>query len=911
MQKNVLTVVKTNRLHSLKTLSNVKPYSLHPIWKVIFTFCLFLFALGLQAQVTGIVTDSRSKEPLDFVNVFYEGTTVGDQTDENGRFAIREDSAYTELTIATMGYVTQKIRLKPGIGKNKDLKIKLVPEPRTLQGVTVTTRRTRYSRKNNPAVDLMRKVIEHKKLNDLHSKDYFSYTKYEKMTFAINEFTDKVFEMDEGKRWAFLKDHVEYNAKTGKLILPLTVDEILSGIYYRKDPKTEKTLIKAKNSRGINELINTGEILTTVLQDCFTDVNIYDEECRLLQFHFKSPIARSAINFYRYYIQDTLAIDNDSVIDVGFLPNNMQDIGFSGHLYIMKDSTYQVRRVELQIPHRSDVNFVENMLIEQNMEELPTGERVVASNDMLIELKVNSWLNKLQVQRTIRNFDYAFAAIPKQVFKHIKGTVFTEPDATMHTDDNYWSEYRKVELTDSESEMDSFLDKLTHIKGFKVVMFGMKALIENFVETSDSTQNNKFDFGPINTIINHNDYDKYRFRISGLTTANLNPHLFWNGYVAYGTKTHNVYGRSEVTYAFNRKAYLTREFPRNNISVSYWNDITSPFDKFMPTDKDNMFTNFRTSKVDQFTHAREFRLMYDREWYDGRKLTATFTRASNEPVDQLFYQRLGTDPNVSERGMSALTYDPSQHIRKINTTEFKLSMSFEPGATYINTKQRRIKINKDAPIISVSHTMGVDGLFGGQYNYNVTEVGLYKRFYVPAGWGYISSDIKGGIQWNTVPFPLLIHPAANQSYILMDNTFSLISSLEFLNDRYLQGMFEWDLCGKIFNRIPLLKKLQWREMVGVNVLWGTLTDKNNPASSGYTDSQLFYFPGHFLQAPDGSIYYENNTVVMDPHKPYIELRLGVHNIFKLFHIEYIRRLTYRDDPNTNKAGVRFMIRMMF
>ena len=853
-----------------------------------------------------MVIDSRSRKPIDYVNVYYDGKNVGDLTDENGRFVVREDSAWDELTISTMGYVTQKVKLQRG--KTKDLKIKLVPEPRTLQGVTITAKKTKYSRKNNPAVDLMRKVIGHKKSNDLHSKDFFSYTKYEKMTFSINEFTDKVFDLEEGRRWAFLKEHVEYCPQTGKLILPLTVDETLSDIFYKKDPKTEKTLIKAKHSRGINELINTGEILTTILKDCFTDVNIYDEECRLLQFHFKSPIANSAINFYRYYIQDTLTVENDSVIDIGFLPNNQQDIGFSGHLYIMKDSTYQVRKVELRIPARSDVNFVESMLITQDLEELPTGERVAVTNDMLIELKVSSWLSKLQVQRTIRQFDYAFAPIPKQVFKHIKGNVFTEPDATMHTDNGYWNQYRKVELTQSESSMDSFLDRITKIKGFKYVMIGAKALIENFVETSDSTQNNKFDFGPINTIISHNHYDNFRFRVSGLTTANLNPHLFWDGYLAYGTKTHNIYGRTQLTYSFNKKAYLTREFPKNNLSIQYWNDITSPFDKFIPTDKDNVFTAVKTSKVDQYNHTRELRVMYDKEWYDGRKLTATFTRASNTAVDALFYQPLGTDENVNATGdISQLRYDPYKCVHKIRTSEFKLSMSFEPGATYINTKQRRIKINKDAPIVTVSHTMGLKGFLGGEYNYNVTEAGIYKRFYVPGGWGYISSDFRAGIQWNIVPFPLLIHPAANQSYILEDNTFSLISNLEFLNDRYAQAMVEWDICGKIFNRIPLLKKLQWREMVGVNVLYGRLTEKNNPASTGYSDSKLFYFPGHYL--PDGS--YECNTVTMDPHKPYIELRLGVHNVFKIFHIEYVRRLTYLDNPGTNKQGVRFMFRMMF
>ena len=354
--------------------------------------------LEINAQVTGQVIDSKTRKPVDFCNVFYQGKGVGEMTDENGHFVIKENPKWTELTIQTMGYITQVVKLQPG--KTKNLKIRLVQEPRQLQTVTVTAKKGKYSRKNNPAVDFMNKVIQHKKFNDLKANEFFSYSKYEKMTFSLNEFTDKIFDVEEGKRFAFLKDHVETCPKTGKLILPLTVDETLSSVFFRKKPETLKQLVKAKNSRGINDLINTGEILTTTLKDCFTDVNIYDEECRLLQLHFKSPIANSAISFYRYYLSDTIAIENDSVIEVGFIPNNQQDVGFSGRLYIMKDSTYQVRRVELTIPRRSDVNFVENMQIEQEFEEMEDGQRVMTQNDMLIELKLMNWLQKLQVQRT-------------------------------------------------------------------------------------------------------------------------------------------------------------------------------------------------------------------------------------------------------------------------------------------------------------------------------------------------------------------------------------------------------------------------------------------------------------------------------------------------------------------------------
>ena len=850
----------------------------------------------LFSQVTGVVVDAKTRQPLEVVNVYYEGKNVGEQTDENGRFVIREEDEWNELTISTMGYKTQVVKLKPG--QKKNLRIRLQPDPRMINEVTVSAKKTKYSRKNNPAVELMRKVIAAKKFNSLEAHDYYFYTKYEKLTFSVNEFSDKFFEEGDFKQLAFLKDHAEVCEQTGKTILPLTVDEVVSDNFYRKHPETKKQLIKGEVSKGVNELFNTGEIITTTLKDVFTDVDIYENECRLLQYPFKSPIADNAISFYRYYLMDTLFVEGDKVVEVGFTPNNQQDFGFSGSVFVMLDSTWQVRRVELNIPRRSDVNFVENMVIMQDYETLPSGERVVTVNDMLIELKLMKWVSKFQVQKTVRYTDFSFEPIAPKIFKRIKGTTFKDPDANMKEDD-FWNQYRMVELTESESKMDTFIKRIENIKGFKYFIFVFKALVENFVETSDSLATNKVDIGPVNTMISQNNYDKLRLRISALTTANLHEHIFASGYLAYGTKYDNFYGKANLTYSFNKKAYLPREFPQNNLSVYYMNDITTPFDKYIHTDKDNMFLSIHASDVNHLMHTREWGVTYDKEWYSGMKAMLSLTSTINKPVEALFYQRVATGPKPDMP-----VNDKSYWVKDIHSTELKVAFSYEPGATYINTKQRRLKVNFDAPIFYVSHTFGLNNVFGGDYDYNLTEASIYKRFWV-GSWGKIDTYVKGGIQWQVVPFPFLIHPAANQSYIVEDQTFSLISNYEFLNDRYLSAMFSWDLNGKIFNRIPLLKKLKWREYIGLNMLWGQLTDKNNPYKSG--DPKLFYFPGHFEN--DGS--YVASTHVMDPKTPYFELVLGVHNIFKLLHVEYVRRLTYLNHPRTHRNGIRFMVRMTF
>ena len=234
-------------------------------------------------------------------------------------------------------------------------------------------------------------------------------------------------------------------------------------------------------------------------------------------------------------------------------------------------------------------------------------------------------------------------------------------------------------------------------------------------------------------------------------------------------------------------------------------------------------------------------------------------------------------------------------------------LRYQPGVTWINTKQRRIATNNDAPIFSLNHTAGLYNFGRADYAFNFTEAGIYKRFWL-ASWGKIDAYVKGGVQWNKVPFPLLIMPAANLSYIMEDYTFNLIDNMEFLNDRYASLMLSWDMNGKIFNRIPLLKKLKWREYIACNVLWGTLTKKNNPfLERNATDGRLLHFPGHFNA--DGSYTYTSHA--MDYRKPYVEVIAGIHNIFKLFHIEYVRRLTYTDTPGVDKWGIRGMFRITF
>ena len=847
-----------------------------------FAFLCLLSAIVMHAQkIQGVVTDAETGDSIPMASVVYQGHHVAVISDVNGHYTIDRHEGWN-ITFSAVGY---KSRLVAVTSKTKSrLNIKLTPDKQELGEVTVKAKRQRYSRKNNPAVELMRRVVAAKKKTDLTLNDYYQYNKYEKITLSLNDLKPEQLETGPFKRHPWLVEQVEVSPATGKMILPVSVDETVSKKIYRRDPRSEKTIIMGQTSKGVNDLFQTGDIINTVVKDVFTDIDLYQDHIRLLQYPFISPISNEGINFYRYYIEDTLKIERDSCIHLQFLPNNQNDMGFRGDLYILKDSSLHVRRCEMTIPRQSNVNFVENVKILQEYSQLPDGQWVLSKDDMTTDLSLVSFMRSATVTRTTCLTDYSFDPLPNKLFKGMTKEV-TEADAQMR-DEEFWQQYRQVELTKSESSMDKFVHRIENVKGMKYVIFVLKALFENSIETSTP---NYVDICPVNTILSHNYVDGWRSRLSLKTTANLNKHFFLSGYYGHGWGSRKDYYMAELTYSLNAKKYMPHEFPRRTMTIQISKDVCSPGDRFMDTDKDNFMVALKWAKTDKmmFYNRQQVTFEYETDW--GLKATVSGKREENEACGQMTFRTLDQPAPVEFRRTGNGEF--------MHTTEVSARLRYAPGETYINNKLRRRVINFDAPVFSISHTMGFNGVLGGQYNYNYTEAHIYKRFWL-SSWGKLDIDLKTGIQWNKVPYPLLIHPAANQSYIIAPETFNLINTMEFLNDRFASFMVSWDLNGKLFNRIPLIKKLHWREYIGFRMLWGTLTDKNNPyLDQNRGSSRLMYFP--------------EGCHVMDPDRPYSELVIGVHNIFKFFHVEYVRRLSYNDLPTSPKWGMRYVIAFSF
>ena len=821
------------------------------------------------------VVDWQTGDSIPYANAVYRNLKLGASSDANGHFSIARKVG-EQLTITAIGYKPRHVKITAHTAR--ELKVTLIADSKQLQGIVVKAkRRHKYSRKDNPAVELMRRVIAAKKQTHLENHDYYQYDKYQKVTMAINNLTPDELEGSMFKKAPWLLDQVETCPYNNKLILPISVDETLTQHLYRKNPRDEKDIVLGQSTKGISKLIQTGEALNTIVKDLFKDINLYDDQIDLLQKRFPSPIGSTAISFYHFYIDDTVYVNQDQCIRLQFMPANQQDFGFRGELYVLNDSSLHVKKCDMQLPANTGVNFVDAMKFQQEFTKLSNGEWALTTDNMIAELKLTDLLQRAIVIRTTGMTNYAFTPIDDKLFKG-KAKIIYDTNAKMR-DNDFWAARRTTQLTKSEASMDSFIKRMASTKHFKWVMFASKALIENFIETGSEDKPSKFDIGPVNTFISKNFVDGIRLRASARTTAKFNPHWFFEGYYAYGTRSRRNYYDAKVTYSFNKPEYQPIEFPIRTISFESTSDVESPSDKYLKHNKDNIFMTFRPVKVEQMYFVNRQKINFKWETDYGLATNFEIRTESNRPTAKLVYEKM--DGTL---------------VDKIRVSEVLLGLNYRPGQTYVNSKQKRMTVNLDAPEFNISHTMGIKHFLGSDFNTNLTEVSIYKRFWL-GSWGHVDTRVQGGAQWNKVPFQFLITPPVNTSYFEHQGTFNLMKGLEFLNDRYAMFNLAWDLEGKIFNRIPLIKKLKWREYVAFKGMWGHLTDKNNPyLPQNANDTELYKFP------------VDTRVMTRDP---YMEFVVGVHNIFKFLEVDYVRRLTYTHAPGISKNGIRFGFNLVF
>lgn len=752
-----------------------------------------------------------------------------------------------------------------------------------IKEIVVRPTHNRYSRRNNPAVDFIRKVIEHKDENRIEVKAQYKVEKQEKLSFSIDDFSPWMKKNGLMKQFPFMDNYLDTSEFNGKPILPVSIRETLSDYYYRREPRTEKIILKAKRHEGIDQTFDNEGTLSDNLEEILKEINIFDNNMTILLNKFVSPLSSSlATTYYEYYIVDTLELSGKQYANLAFVPANRQSYGFTGYLYVTLDGNYAVKKVAMNTSRNINLNWVNQLHIEQEFRQEADSTWVMDVENTYAEFAPVQGVQQLYVHQ-FRSYDrYDFAPAEADSVFRLKGAVHVLPEANAQPD-TFWINNRHVPLLERESRLTGMLAEMKKVTFYNVVIKAFEILITDCIPTHPDKKKSVFDFVPVSSTFSSNYVEGFRFRLGGATTANLHPQWFAAGYLAYGLKDRKFKYQAKLTYSFTPKKYHEKESPYNNLSLLHEYDVYKPGGNAPFTNNDNMFVSLKVgTQVTQMQYIRKTELRYEKEWLNSFSIDIRAKNEKNEAAGTLHYNRYASDGTSTE-------------IRDFTTSSAGIQLRFAPGEKAYNSREGKssaFNLAKDAPVFKVFHQTGFKGILGGDYTYNYTEVSAEKRVWL-SSFGHIDAIGKAGKVWNRVPFPMLVLPNTNQSIMLQSETFNMMRPMEFVSDEYASFYITYYLKGWILNRIPLVNRLKLREIISLNVMQGRLSDQNNPAIN---PAGLFQFPAE---------------MVSFGKTPYLEGSIGLDNIFKILRVDYYRRLTYLDEPNIKKNGFRIAFRFAF
>ena len=834
-------------------------------------------ANGQNTIIKGVVTDSITGERLPYVSLIFKGTTIGTATDGDGNFSFSALTDVKNLEVSYLGYDTKEVKVIPG--KTNNLKIKLAPNGITLNEVVVKPKKEKYSKKENPAVKFVKQVIASRESNDPRNHDYFQYDQYEKMVFAMNDYHPKPKKNGKPGKFDFLIDFVD-TLDVGTTILPVSEKELVESVYYRKEPKSEKRIVKGNKSSGVDEIFSRDGI-QQFLNEVFREVDIFKNDIPLFLQRFVSPLSTIGPNYYKYYLLDTLNVNGQKCVDLGFVPFNSETFGFTGHLFVTLDSTFFVQKAILNVPKDINLNFVSGMTIEQTFERTPDSTRIITKDDINVNFKLSEKSKGMYARRLNIYSNHSFDEPDAEralVFKE-SAPVITLKDAYQQSED-FWTSNRPEEaIKKNPNSVEKLMAKFRSVPIFYITEKVVSVLVSGYIPTNKDPLKSKFEFGPMNTAISGNAIEGARFRVGGTTTTAFSRNLFFDGYMAYGTKDEKLKYDALVEYSFNDRKEYRKEFPLNSIRLEYMYDINQLGQQYMYASKDNMFLAWKRQKDTRATYLRQAELTYYHEHYNGLAYGAVIRNRREYATEYAVFDRIGPDGAISP-------------VKSYDMTELELKFRYAKDEKFYQTRNLRYPITFDALIFNFSHVMAKKDLLGSSYDYHRTDIGIQKRFWFSA-FGYVDLITKAGKVWNKVPYPLLILPNANLSYTIQPESYTNMNAMEFISDEYASWDLTYYMNGNLLNRLPLVKKLKWREVFCFRGLWGHLTDKNNPMNGG---EGLYLFP--------------NGSYTLGK-APYMEASIGIENIFKFLRLDYVWRLNYRDHPGLQTNGVRFMMRMSF
>ena len=824
-------------------------------------------ALGQTASVTsitGLVRDSLSREGIAYASISLMGTSEGTIANDKGGFNINTRASFTRLRISAMGYKTKEVEIKPGQGSV--ILVDLASSGVELDEVVVRKGKEKYSKKDNPAVEMIRKLRARRDENDPKRFPHYGYTQYERMMLGLGNLDDIISKPEEQ---AWISEYADTSMLTGKRVLPISIKETVARDYY--DATGHKRIILGSKHAGIDERIDQDNV-KKILDDFMGEIDIFQNDVTLLTNRFVSPLSRIAVDFYKFYLNDTVDVDGERCAVLSFVPFTPQTFGFLGRLYVsLEDTTMFIKRVSMGVPYDINLNYVERMSVVQDFDRAPNGSRLKVRDNIEVSFKLMPGVPEAFARRETTYRDHNFERPETGAF-NFKGSQSIGSGAEFMPDE-FWQEYRPEDVRSTTASIKGLMQRLRGSKLFYWAEQFVVVMVNGYIPTAKVS---KVDIGPLNTLISGNSLEGLRLRLGAMTNVNLSRRWFARAYMAYGFRDKRLKYMGSLEYSFVPKKSLDQEFPIHSLRLTHRYDVDKLAQHYLYTNQDNVFLTLRRHKDVRMQYLRTTRLEYRHEWYNH------------------FSIALGIEHNIHESTRYVpFVYADGDVRQRYTQAGFTAQLRFAPGETFYQARSYRVPINMDAPIMTLTQTYMPKGFMGSLHEINKTELGIQKRFWFSA-FGYADVIVKGEKVWSKVAYPDLLMPNVNLSYTIQPESYSLMKPMEFINDQALS----WDLTywgnGVLMNRLPLIKRLRLREVLTLRGIWGSLSDKNNPAQS----SDVFLFPADALCQPMGD-------------KPYMEAGVGIDNILTILRVDYVWRLTYRDHAGTDRRGVRIQLHFNF
>ena len=810
-------------------------------------FLLFLsVSLFSQTKIGGVVVDAHGV-PVAFANVIFKDSNKGTITDENGRFYMESPQTFSTVVFSFVGYKPLELALEKKV--NYDLRITLEEETESLGEIYIVA--GKQSKKNNPAIDILRKIWEHRRENGVKKFKQYQYDKYEKLEFDINTIDSALMQSKVFKGMEFVFNYADTSRITGKTYLPIFINESFSKVYGDNEINAQKEVLEGNKNSGFEN----NQALIEFVKDLYAEYDVYDNYLKFFDKAFTSPLSRTGIDVYNYVLIDSAFRDIKWCYNIVYYPRRKAELTFKGDFWV-NDTTWAIKEINMYVNKSANLNWVKDVYIEQEFEVL---------NDSVFLLKRDFFMSDFSFskkeeargmygKRTTLYDNHVFDE--KQERSFYKKQVDPYRYEIYNRPDDFWEEKRLEALNKDERQVYEMLDTLKTVKRFKRLYSIGTVLASGYYEFPN------FDFGPVFSVFGYNVAEKLRMRLGGRTYFGQHDPWRLEGFVAYG------FGDDKFKYGISGKVLLDRksrwilfggnrrDIEQTGASLTTSNDVLGR--NLASSSLVNLGVNDRLTNINLSTLGMEV-----------------------EPAKNLIFRVTGSYRTLkSATDTFSLDYFDSQgNIQsEIAQSEVELGINYTPGrrTSGYGVEQTVINIGR-FPQLFLGYTVGMKGVFGSEFSYQKLQT-LYTQPWNVGGFGTLYTTAEVGKIFGEVPLGLLAPIPGNQTILSIYNTFTLLNFYEFVSDEYASLHIEHNFGGRLFSRIPGIRKLNLREIVGIRGVYGTVSEANTALNA----SNLVY------QAPE-DIYYEYH--------------FGIGNIFKVFRIDFTFRGNYFDNLDARTFGV--------